>query len=73
MDKQLETNKYLAGPELTAADVMTLYTVTTQRYWGPQLDLTPYKNILRWVQVRSMSITLLRHIVRQQDVGLFLT
>ena len=50
MDKQLEQNKYLAGPELTAADIMTLYTMTTQRYWGPQLDLNPYPNILRWIK-----------------------
>ena len=49
MDKQLEKNKFLAGPELSAADIMTLYTVTTQRYWGPQLDLSPYKNVLRWI------------------------
>ena len=50
VDKQLEANKYLAGPEFTAADIMTMYSVTTQRYWGPQLDLSPYKNILRWLQ-----------------------
>lgn len=50
MNKQLENNKWLAGPEFTAADIMTLYTMTTQRYWGPQVDLTPYQNIQRWIK-----------------------
>lgn len=50
VDKRLSSNKFLAGSELTAADIMNVYVLTTQRYWGPQTDLGPYPNILRWLQ-----------------------
>lgn len=50
VDSRLANNKFLAGDELTAADIMTVYSVTTQRYWGAQADLSTYKNILRWLQ-----------------------
>lgn len=33
VDKQLASSKYLAGDSLTAADIMTVYTLSTQRYW----------------------------------------
>ena len=33
MDRHLGETKYLAGNELTLADIMTIYTLTTQRYW----------------------------------------
>lgn len=49
VDRRLGESKFLAGPELTAADMMLLYSVTTQRYWGAQMDLTPFKNIQRWI------------------------
>lgn len=50
MDERLETTKWLAGADFTAADVMSVYAVTTQRYFGPQVDLAPYSNLLRWLQ-----------------------
>ena len=53
MDKRLAQSEFLAGPELTAADIMTLYSLTTQRYWGPQADLTPYENVVRWIRACS--------------------
>ncbi|KIW03482.1 uncharacterized protein PV09_05249 [Verruconis gallopava] len=46
---RLATSKWLAGPEFTAADVMSVYGLTTQRYWGPQVSLKPYPHILRWL------------------------
>lgn len=50
LDERLKNNTYLAGDELTAADIMTLFATSTQRYFGPQTDLTKYKNIVRWMQ-----------------------
>jgi glutathione S-transferase len=50
MDSRLEESKWLAGDEFTAADIMPVWTLTTQRYWGPLLDLSKYTNILRWLQ-----------------------
>ncbi|KAL5405348.1 hypothetical protein PMIN04_012369 [Paraphaeosphaeria minitans] len=29
---------------------MTVYTVTTQRYFGPNVSLAAYPNILRWLK-----------------------
>jgi len=50
MDSRLGESKWLAGDEFTAADIMPVWTLTTQRYWGPLLDLSKYTNILRWLQ-----------------------
>ena len=50
MDDHLASNKWLAGDEFTAADTMSVYPVTTQRYWGPQISLEKYPNILRWLK-----------------------
>ena len=50
MDSRLAESKWLAGDEFTAADIMPVWTLTTQRYWGPLLDLSKYTNILRWLQ-----------------------
>lgn len=49
MDQRLAESKWLAGEDFTAADIMTMYSLTTQRYWGP-VDLSSYPNILRWMQ-----------------------
>ena len=49
-DDRLKDNKWLAGLEFTAADIMSVYGITTQRYFGPQVSLAPYNNILRWLQ-----------------------
>jgi glutathione S-transferase len=50
MESRLAESKWLAGDEFTAADIMPVWTLTTQRYWGPALDLSKYTNILRWLQ-----------------------
>ena len=49
VDDRLKDSKWLAGDEFTAADVMTIYSLTTQRYYG-LASLAPYKNILRYLQ-----------------------
>lgn len=49
-DDRLQDNKWLAGPVFTAADIMSVYGLTTQRYFGPQVGLEPYPNIVRWLK-----------------------
>lgn len=48
IDDRLAQSKWLAGAEFSAAEVMTVYALTTQRYFGPLANLGPYKNVLRW-------------------------
>jgi glutathione S-transferase len=48
VDDRLSNSKYLAGDEVTAADVMTVFSLTTMRGFYP-VDLGPYKNILRYL------------------------
>jgi glutathione S-transferase len=49
-DDRLKDNQWLAGPEFTAADVMSVYGLSTQRYFGPQVSLAPYQHIVRWLK-----------------------
>lgn len=49
MDDRLKETKWLAGEEFTAADTMSLYPVTTQRYWA-KVSLEKYPNIVRWIK-----------------------
>lgn len=53
MADRLRNHKWLAGEAFTAADVMSVYTLTTQRYFGPQISLAPYQSILRWLKYCS--------------------
>jgi glutathione S-transferase len=46
LDDRLATGPWLAGAEFTAADIMTVFSLTTMRYFYP-LDLAP------WVRVRA--------------------
>ncbi|KAH0126544.1 hypothetical protein KCU67_g17435, partial [Aureobasidium melanogenum] len=42
-------NEWLAGKEFTAADIMTVFTLTTMRaFYG--LDLSSYNNILPYLE-----------------------
>ena len=50
LDDRLKESKWLAGDEFTICDVMSVYPPTTQRYWGPQDDLSKYTNLLRWLK-----------------------
>lgn len=49
LDKHLGERPYLAGPELTAADVMTVFSLTTMRLFKPY-DLSPWPNIVTYLQ-----------------------
>ena len=49
VDDRLGKTAYLAGPELTAADIMTVFTLTTMRLFKPY-DLSPWPNILAYLQ-----------------------
>lgn len=48
IDDRLKNNKWLAGSEFTAAEIMTVYSLTTQRYYTPH-DFGAFRNILRWL------------------------
>ncbi|KEF56453.1 uncharacterized protein A1O9_08034 [Exophiala aquamarina CBS 119918] len=43
-----ETRAWLAGDVFTAADVMTVWCVTTMRQFSP-VDLSPYEGVLHWL------------------------
>ncbi|GAB7340890.1 hypothetical protein MBLNU457_7244t1 [Dothideomycetes sp. NU457] len=49
VDDRLKDNKYLAGDEFTAADIMTIFPFTTGRYFI-STDLSAYPNILAWIK-----------------------
>ncbi|PSR81496.1 glutathione S-transferase [Coniella lustricola] len=50
LDDRLKTTKYLAGEELSAADIMTVFSLTTHRGFTGEVDLDPFKNILRYLK-----------------------
>lgn len=50
LDERLASNKFLAGEQLSAADVMSVFSLTTMRGFFPKLDLGPYANILRYLK-----------------------
>ncbi|CAJ2510366.1 Uu.00g050690.m01.CDS01 [Anthostomella pinea] len=49
MDARLRSNTWLAGDEFTAADIMTVFTLTTMRSFYA-FDLTGYEGILAYLQ-----------------------
>lgn len=49
MDNRLKENTWLAGEEFTAADIMTVFTLTTMRAFIPY-DLSGYDGILAYLQ-----------------------
>jgi len=49
LDQRLAEAPFLAGPELTAADIMTVFSLTTMRLFKPY-DLSPWPNILAYLQ-----------------------
>lgn len=49
VEDRLGEAAYLAGDELTAADIMIVFSLTTMRVFLP-LDLGPYPNILAYLQ-----------------------
>ena len=49
VDDRLRDVPWLAGDELTAADIMTVFPLTTMRYFTP-VDLAPYGNIKAYLK-----------------------
>jgi len=49
VEARLGEAEHLAGTEFTAADIMTVFSLTTMRSFLP-LDLAPYSNILAYLQ-----------------------
>jgi glutathione S-transferase len=49
IEARLGAADYLAGGEFTAADIMSVFSLTTMRLFQP-LDLRPYPNILAYLQ-----------------------
>jgi glutathione S-transferase len=49
VEARLGEADYLAGEEFTAADIMSVFSLTTMRLFQP-LDLRPYPNILAYLQ-----------------------
>lgn len=49
LDRRLGETAYLGGDELTAADIMTVFSLTTMRLFRPY-DLAPWPNIRAYLQ-----------------------
>ena len=49
VDTRLADNDFLAGSELTAADIMAVFSLTTMRYFMP-VQLGPYPHILAYLR-----------------------
>jgi glutathione S-transferase len=49
VDRRLADHPYLAGRELTAADIMAVFTLTTMRLFHPY-ELSPWPNIRAYLQ-----------------------
>ncbi len=49
IETQLSKHDYLAGSDFTAADIMSVFTLTTMRLFFP-FDLKPYPSILAYLQ-----------------------
>jgi glutathione S-transferase len=49
LEKRLGDADYLAGNAFTAADIVTVFSLTTMRIFLP-MDLSPYPNILAYLQ-----------------------
>ncbi len=49
VEERLASVPHLAGAEFTAADIMSMFSLTTMRLFAP-LDLKPYPAILAWLK-----------------------
>lgn len=49
IEARLAQNDYLAGSDFTAADIMSVFSLTTMRLFHPA-DLSPYRHILAYLQ-----------------------
>ena len=70
VNQRLGDNAFLAGAELTAADVMAVFSLTTMRYFMP-VDLGPYPHILAYLQ-RIGAREAYQRAMRKGDPGMAL-
>ncbi|KAK6430111.1 hypothetical protein LTR95_013740, partial [Oleoguttula sp. CCFEE 5521] len=56
LDERLGKAKWLAGEQFSAADVMTLYVVTTQRWFGPMEKGDPEMKLLLGAEPPKQSL-----------------
>ena len=68
MNDRLGSAEFLAGSTFTAADIMTVFSVTTMRIYYP-LDLAPFASIGNWLQ-RIGARPAYRHAMEKGDPGL---
>lgn len=50
IDERLKDNKWLAGEDFTVADIMSVYSLTSKRYFGPLVSFKDYPNIVRYLK-----------------------
>src|SRR5262245_54034214 len=70
LDRRLGEADYLAGNELTAADIMIVFSLTTMRSFAPY-ELKPYSNILSYLR-RIASREAYQRAMRKGDPGMTL-
>lgn len=70
LNERLGEMDYLAGNELTAADVMIVFSLTTMRWFTPY-ELKPYPNILGYLQ-RIAAREAYQRAMRKGDPGMTL-
>jgi glutathione S-transferase len=70
IDARLGEVPFLAGAEFTAADIMTVFSLTTMRYFIP-VDLSPYPRILDYL-ARISEREGYRQAMRKGDPGMTL-
>ncbi|KAJ6781396.1 hypothetical protein PWT90_02233 [Aphanocladium album] len=49
LDEQLAKNEFIAGKDLTVADIMVVFSLTTMRYFSPY-SLEEYPSILKYLE-----------------------
>jgi glutathione S-transferase len=70
VETRLGETDHLAGHDLTAADIMSVFSLTTMRYFAPY-DLGPYPNILAYLQ-RIAGRDAYQRAMRKGDPGMAL-
>ena len=70
VDARLAEVPFLAGAEFTAADIMTVFSLTTMRYFMP-VDLSPYLHIKAYLD-RIGERDAYRNAMRKGDPGMAL-
>jgi glutathione S-transferase len=68
VDARLGEMPFLAGPALTAADIMAVFSFTTMRLFKPY-DLSPWPHVLAWLQ-RIGARPAYRRAMHKADPGL---